>query len=97
MTHSRPPLPWRRTFPSLQPVTTITYNIPAGTADLPRVKVNLAVYDLLGRVMRVLVDEVQGTGEHAVRFEAGGIASGVYVYRLAVNGMATARTMLLLR
>jgi hypothetical protein len=43
------------------------------------------VYDLLGREVAVLVDEVQGPGEYAVRFDGRNLPSGVYYYRLTVR------------
>lgn len=88
-------------FPNpFNPGTTIEYTIPeGGLATLPSGgrMVNLAVYDILGREVALLVDERQGSGEHTVRFNAAGLASGVYIYRLAVGGAAMARTMLLVK
>ncbi len=51
--------------------------------------VKLAVYDLLGREVTVLVDEKKEAGSYAAHFNASGLASGVYVYRLAVGGAST--------
>jgi hypothetical protein len=59
--------------------------------------VNLAVFDMLGREVAVLVNERQTSGEYTVRFNAAGLSSGVYIYRLAVGGVTMARTMLLLK
>ena len=82
------------------PGTTIAYNIPASGGELSSGRknaVNLTVYDLLGRVVRVLVNEAQAPGDHRVRFEASGLASGVYIYRLTVGGTAMTRSMLFLK
>ncbi len=46
-------------------------------------KVRLAIYDLLGREVSVLVDERKTPGEYAVTFEAGSLPSGLYFYRLS--------------
>ena len=45
----------------------------------------LAVYDVLGREVAVLVDGQLEAGAHVASFEAGSLASGVYVYRLVVG------------
>ena len=47
--------------------------------------VNLSVFDLLGRTVETLVDEVAPAGGHDVRWNAANVASGVYYYRLEVK------------
>jgi hypothetical protein len=59
--------------------------------------VKLVVYDLLGRELAVLVNEPKAPGTYEVRFDASGLASGVYVYRLTAGSFVQARTMLLLK
>jgi predicted acyl esterase len=59
--------------------------------------VKLQVYDLLGRLVTTLVNERKAPGRYAVRFEAGGLASGTYVYRLTADGRSIARRMALIR
>jgi hypothetical protein len=44
--------------------------------------VSLAVYDILGREAAVLVNERKSPGGYQVPFDATGLASGVYFYRL---------------
>ena len=61
------------------PTTTITYNL-----DQPGM-VNLVIYDLLGRKVETLVDEIKTPGNYAVTWNAEGFASGVYFYRLDVG------------
>ena len=48
--------------------------------------VRLAVYDVLGREVAVLVDRTVEAGAHAATFDARGLAAGTYVYRLTVDG-----------
>ncbi len=48
-------------------------------------EVRLAVYDVLGREVAVLVDGPVEAGAHAATFEARGLASGTYVYRLVAG------------
>jgi len=57
----------------------IAYRIPEAG------RVRLALYDLLGREVRVLVDHDVRPGVHRVRVEADDLASGVYLYRLSVR------------
>jgi hypothetical protein len=66
------------------PSTVIAYDIAVAG------RVELRVYDLLGREVGVLVNGVQGAGRHAVVFDAGGLPSGVYFTRLTVGGMERA-------
>ena len=45
----------------------------------------------------MLVNERQSAGTYAVRIDAGGLASGVYLYRLSAGGFSETRKMILLR
>ncbi|MBK7259621.1 MAG: T9SS type A sorting domain-containing protein [Ignavibacteriae bacterium] len=47
--------------------------------------VRLAVYDILGREVAVLVNEKKAPGAYQVRFDASSLSSGVYFYRLQVR------------
>ncbi len=71
------------------PATRIRYSIQGPGVSWVR----LAVYDLLGREIAVLVDRSQVPGNHELPFVATGLASGVYVYRLEVQGTETSFTM----
>jgi photosystem II stability/assembly factor-like uncharacterized protein len=73
------------------PVTSIHYSLPA---QLP---VQLMVYDVLGRQVAKLVDEVQSKGLHAVEFDASNVASGIYFYRLAAGNFTSIKRMILLK
>lgn len=77
------------------PSTVIGYNI--GTQDLASVRVKLSVYDVLGREIAVLVNGVQAAGFHEVRFDAGNLSSGVYIYRLETPQGSASRTMMLMK
>ncbi|HMB89462.1 MAG TPA: T9SS type A sorting domain-containing protein [Rhodothermales bacterium] len=71
------------------PQTTIRYALPQAS------QVRLAVYDVLGREVALLVDRLQAAGAHETNFEATDFPSGVYLYRLEAGGFVDARTMLL--
>ena len=60
--------------------TTIGYEVPEHG------RVRLAVYDVLGREVAVLLDGVRAAGVHEARFEAAHHASGLYLYRLEAGG-----------
>jgi hypothetical protein len=59
--------------------------------------VRLAVYDLLGREVALLVNEMKPAGMYEVRFDASGLASGVYIYRLTAGSFVETRKMIVLR
>ena len=61
------------------PTTVIRYQLPAVSS------VRLAVYDLLGRELTVLINERKAPGSYEVKFDGAGLASGMYFYRLSVS------------
>ena len=73
------------------PQTTIRYHL--ARAD----KVSLRVFDLQGREIGVLVDAEQKAGDHAVRFNAEALASGVYLYCLRAGAQTVVRKMTVIR
>jgi len=58
-------------------------------------KVKLAVYDILGNEVRVLVNENQEKGLYEVEFDAIGLASGVYFYKLEAFNTSVKKMLLL--
>ena len=59
--------------------------------------VKLAIYDLLGREVAVLVNERRAAGSYQDSFDGSGLASGVYICRMTAGKFAQSRRMLLLR
>jgi endoglucanase len=59
--------------------------------------VTLKVYDLLGRQVAVLVDERKAPGSYLARFDASGLTSGVYFYRLRVGDFTQTKRLVLLK
>jgi len=59
--------------------------------------VRLAVFDVLGREVAVLVNEPKDPGEYAVTFDAKGLPSGVYICRMTAATVNVTRNMILLR
>ena len=72
-------------------VTTIPFATPTDGA------VRLAVYDLLGRQVTVLVDEAMTAGRHEVSWNASGLPSGMYFVRLTAGSFVETQRMALLR
>jgi hypothetical protein len=88
------------------PTTTIGYAVgvvsgqspaPRGSAGSAVSSVRLAVYDLLGREVAVLVDEEKEPGNYTVQFDARGLASGVYLYRIEAGSFVETRRMTLVK
>jgi len=73
------------------PLTIVDYRLSI------RGKVRLSVFDLLGREVAVLRDEEMPAGRYSVEWNASGISSGVYLYRLQAGGVVQTRRMVLLR
>ncbi|MDZ7319583.1 MAG: family 10 glycosylhydrolase [candidate division KSB1 bacterium] len=73
------------------PSTTIPFDLPIAG------RVVLKVFDLLGRNVATLVDGQLTAGHHEIPFDGRQLASGVYFYRLEVDGTAKHRTMVLVK
>jgi hypothetical protein len=61
------------------------------------IQVRLAVFDLLGREVSVLVNERKSPGIYEIPFDGSGLASGVYLYRLVAGSSVETRKMVLMR
>jgi hypothetical protein len=59
--------------------------------------VKLAIYDLLGREVALLVDGLQESGKHSVAWNASGLASGAYTCRIQAGAFVAARKMMLIK
>jgi len=68
------------------PSTSIGYQL-AGKSH-----VTLKVYDLLGRELATLVDEVKSSGSYTATFNASSLPSGVFFYRLTTNAISSGQT-----
>jgi hypothetical protein len=73
------------------PSTTVSYALRTGG------RVDLRVYDLLGRVVAVLAAGRQDAGMHSVTWNASDVPSGIYFYRLTSGSYVQCRKLLLLR
>ncbi|MBA4311461.1 MAG: hypothetical protein C0417_02410 [Chlorobiaceae bacterium] len=59
--------------------------------------VTLKIFDLLGREVATLVNETKQPGEYKVKWNAEGVSSGVYLYRLQVGGFSVTKKLLMVR
>lgn len=73
------------------PSTSIVYRVES------RKSVELSVFDILGRKVATLVNEELQPGTYTRTFNADGLSSGVYYYRLSINGAVATRRMVLLQ
>ena len=79
------------------PVTTIKFDIPddIGTAVI---RTKLVIYDVIGRQVKVLVDDDLQANSYSYSFDASDLSSGVYFYRLvAGNDFSQTKKMLLIK
>ncbi|MDY0082329.1 MAG: phospholipase D-like domain-containing protein [Ignavibacteriaceae bacterium] len=73
------------------PVTSIRFDMPFTQ------KVELSVYDVLGRKVKELFNNVVNAGQYSVEFNASGLASGVYIYRIKSDSFTDSKKLLLLK
>ncbi len=84
ITHSCNPNPFN-------PTTTIRFGLPVASIT------HLRIFDIQGRLVVELVDGWRDAGYHEVTFEAAGLASGVYLYRMQAENFTSTGKMLLIK
>ncbi len=73
------------------PTTEISYSLDRST------NVKLVVFDLMGREVMTLVDQVQSPGDHKVIFDGSGLSNGVYFYKLETDRNVMVKKMILVK
>lgn len=73
------------------PVTTVQYSIPL------RSNVILKVYDILGNEIATLVNEEKSSGVYNVTFDAAGLSSGMYLYKLQAGSFVETKKMIIIK
>ena len=73
------------------PSTDISFSVPQSG------EVTLKIYDLLGREVATLINKELNAGTYSTKFEAGNLASGVYIYRLSARNFSSTKKMVLLK
>jgi flagellar hook assembly protein FlgD len=73
------------------PVTNIEYRVSNYG------KVELSVYNILGQKVATLVDKKQPVGSYQVQWDATGLATGVYVYKLKTSQSQQVKKMIMIK
>jgi hypothetical protein len=73
------------------PVTVIHYQLEI------RSEVSVKVFDLLGHEVATLVEKDQDAGNYEVKFEAGKLSSGIYLYKIIAGKFVRTQKMILIR
>ncbi len=82
----------KQNFPNpFNPLTTIAYSVARKT------RVYIAVYNLLGERVAVLVNRIHSPGHYRVQLNGTRLASGVYFYKMVTREYVKTRKMILLR
>ncbi len=79
-------------FPNpFNPVTTINFEIPTDN------RITLAIYDAMGQQIAVILDDYKQAGRYSIPFNASGISSGVYFYKLTSGAFTAQKKMIILK
>jgi hypothetical protein len=82
----------KQNYPNpFNPSTTINYSIPKQEF------VKLSVYDMLGKEVASIVNEVKSAGSYDVSFNASSLASGIYIYKISAGDFSAAKQMILIK
>lgn len=73
------------------PATQIKFSVPKA------VNVSLKIYDVLGKEVATLVNEMKQPGFHTVDFDASNLATGVYFYRIDAGEFSSVKKMMLVK
>jgi hypothetical protein len=73
------------------PTTVIRYGIPKES------NVKLVVYNILGEVVKTLVENKQKAGSYEVNFNASNLATGIYIYRIQAGSFVDVKKMILIK
>ncbi len=82
----------KQNYPNpFNPSTTIKFTLPE------RNLVTLKVYDMLGREISTLVNEVKDAGTHTIKFNANNLPSGMYLYTITAGNYSATKKMMLVK
>lgn len=82
----------KQNYPNpFNPTTTITIGLPEDS------RVKVAVYNLIGQEMALVIDKRMSAGYHNLEFDASSLKSGVYLYRLEADNFVQVKKMVLIK
>ena len=58
-------------------------------------QVNLSLFDMNGRLVRVLANGSRQAGKYTIRFNAGSLQKGLYFYKLQTGGYSATKRMII--
>lgn len=73
------------------PATTIKYALPKAGM------VTIKVFDMLGNEVKILVNENEAPGSHTINFDASGLSSGIYLYKIKSGEFTSSKKMILMK
>jgi len=73
------------------PSTSISFSLKDASS------VSIQVFDMMGREIKTLLKQKLTAGKHTVQFDASGLSSGVYLYRMTTNSITLTKKMLLIK
>ncbi|MFH1196301.1 MAG: S8 family serine peptidase [bacterium] len=73
------------------PTTVISFQLPVIS------KVNLKIYDILGREVAALVNEEKPAGTYEVKFDGSQLSSGIYIYKLVAGSFIQSKKLILMK
>jgi len=90
--YSNPDFYLEQNYPNpFNPNTTIKYSIPEDGF------VKLAVYNMLGEEVSMIVNRIQKAGRYEVNFNASQLSSGVYIYRIETTNFTSSKKLMLMK
>jgi hypothetical protein len=87
----------KQNFPNpFNPVTTLRYDLPENG------HVNITIYDMLGRQVKTLINQIQDAGYRSVIWDATDdygkpVSAGIYLYQIQAGDFIQTRKMVLLK
>ncbi len=78
------------------PMTKIKFSLPSSSKG-GAIAVQLIVYDILGREIQTLVNDELAPGEYETEFNASGLPSGIYLYRITAGAFTETKKMILVK
>ena len=73
------------------PSTKISYNLSRAS------KVSVRIFDIVGKEVALIVNEIQSTGFHSVEFNGINLSSGIYFYKIEANDFVDTKRMVLIK